>query len=480
MPDQPYKLALSRRQFIQGSLACAALSGCSTMKQLPGQTSLPATETIKVNAPFAMPGITVPDFSQAKGFDIRDFGAVAQDKSATDSALRNAIAAANRAGAGTVIIPPGEWLCGPIHLRSNVNLHLAADATLLFSENPNDYLPAVKTSWEGMECYNYSPLIYAYECSNVAISGKGTLRAKLDIWQDWYARPKAHMDAIASLYHMASKDIALEERQMAYEGANLRPHFIQFNRCHHVLVEGIHIQDSPFWVLHPYMCRDVVLRNVSVSAHGHNNDGVDPEMTQNMLIEHCTFDQGDDAIAVKAGRNQDAWRLHTPCRNIVMRHCRIKRAHQLLAIGSELSGGIENIWVHDCHFDGGEAFTSDEHKYRGTGNIVFIKTNERRGGFVRNIIVERVNADTIGGGVLAIDTDVLYQWRTLVPTYERRLTAIENIQIADITVNNAAFISQISGQAELPVNGVQLSNITVSALSGDAFLHEHVHNVRIE
>ena len=146
------------------------------MTQLPGQTSLPATKTIKVNAPFAMPGITVPDFSQATGFDIRDYGAVAQDKSANDSALRSAIAAANRAGAGTVIIPPGEWLCGPIHLRSNVNLHLTAGATLLFSENPSDYLPAVKTSWEGMECYNYSPLIYAYECSNVAISGKGTLR----------------------------------------------------------------------------------------------------------------------------------------------------------------------------------------------------------------------------------------------------------------------------------------------------------------
>lgn len=441
---------------------------------------VPAMESIGITAPFPIPTIVVPDFNQSATFDIRNFGAEQENKTANTLALKNAIVAASNSGAGRVIIPAGEWLCGPIHLRSNVNLHLLEGARLLFSEDPTDYLPAVKTSWEGMECYNYSPLIYAYDCSNIAITGKGTLQAKLDIWQDWYGRPKAHMDALASLYHMASQDIAVEERQMTYEGANLRPHFIQFNRCQHILVEGIHIQDSPFWVLHPYLCNDVVIRKVSVSAHGHNNDGVDPEMTQNMLIEHCTFDQGDDAIAVKAGRNQEAWRLNTPCKNIVMRHCRIKRAHQLIAIGSELSGGIENIWVHDCYFDGGEAFTSEEHNYRGTGNIVFIKTNERRGGYVRNVLVERVKADSIGGGVLAIDTDVLYQWRTLVPTYERRLTAIENIQIADITVSNAAFVSQISGQAEQPVNGVQLSNLVVNALSGDAILHEHVNDVQIE
>ncbi len=442
--------------------------------------SVPTMESIGINAPFPIPTIVIPDFNQSATFDIRDFGAVQDNKIANTLAIKNAIAAANGSGSGQVIIPAGEWLCGPIHLLSNVNLHLLEGATLLFSEDPEDYLPAVKTTWEGMECYNYSPLIYAYDCINIAITGKGTLQAKLDIWQDWYARPKAHMDALASLYHMASQDIAVEDRQMTYEGANLRPHFVQFNRCQHVLVEGIHIQDSPFWVLHPYLCKDVVIRKISVSAHGHNNDGVDPEMTQNMLIEHCTFDQGDDAIAVKAGRNQDAWRLNTPCKNIVMRHCRIKRAHQLLAIGSELSGGIENIWVHDCYFDGGEAFTSEEHNYRGTGNIVFIKTNERRGGYVRNIIVERVKADSIGGGVLAIDTDVLYQWRTLVPTYERRLTAIENIRVSDVTVKHAGFVSQIDGQPELPVKDVTLKGVSVAKISGTPNSHQHVDNVRIE
>ncbi|MFS1704638.1 glycoside hydrolase family 28 protein [Alteromonas sp. AMM-1] len=479
MPPIPQITSLSRRRLLQGSLACLALPGCTAVK-MNSQPIKPATQFVAIDAPFDMPAIEIPDFTDVANFNIRDFGAAENNQSTTQTALRNAIAAANQAGAGKVIIPSGTWPCGPIHLLSNVNLHLEEGATLLFSANPTDYLPPVQTTWEGMECFNYSPLVYAYNCHNIAITGKGTLQAKLDVWQAWYARPKAHMDALANLYHMASQDVPVEHRLMTYAGANLRPHFVQFNRCQHILVEGIHIQDSPFWVLHPFMCKDVVFRHVSVSAHGHNNDGVDPEMTQNMLIEHCTFDQGDDAIAVKAGRNRDAWRLNMPCRNIVMRHCRIKRAHQLLAIGSELSGGVENIWVHDCHFDGSEVFQSDALPYSGTGNIVFIKTNERRGGFVRNVIVENVKADSIGGGILAIDTDVLYQWRHLVPTYERRLTPIEHIHISNVSVNNAAFISQIKGQAELPVDEVYLRNLTVESISGEAYSHDHVKRIEMK
>ncbi|MCP8898274.1 glycoside hydrolase family 28 protein [Gilvimarinus xylanilyticus] len=466
MSDKPLPpVAVNRRAFLHGALSMAALAGC-TSTALVKKQAMPMEE-INVSAPFAMPTLRIPDFSGRPSYRITDFGARPDDKVVNGKAIHRAIALASENGGGTVVIPRGEWLTGKIHLQSHVNLHLEEGAVLLFSEDPADYLPAVKTTWEGMECYNYSPLIYAYGCDNIAITGKGTLKARLDVWEVWYGRPEPHMDALAELYHMAAKGVPVQERQMAYEGANLRPHFVQFNRCRHVLVEGISIENSPFWVLHPFLSKDVVIRGVSVHAHGHNNDGVDPEMTQNMLIENCTFDQGDDAIAVKSGRNQDAWRLNRPAKNIVMRHCRIKQAHQLLAVGSELSGGVENILVEHCQFDDGT-------EYAGTGNLVFIKTNERRGGFVRNITVRDVTAVALEGGALSIATDVLYQWRDLVPTYERRLTPIEGITLENIRIEQARYLCKINGQQALPVKDVTLNNVRADQLKEAAIQNTHV------
>ncbi|GAB3650580.1 hypothetical protein GCM10028791_18000 [Echinicola sediminis] len=263
-------------------------------------------EEIQVDAPFEMPVIKVPDFSQAERYLITDFGADQNDQEATSKAIAQAIEKAHDGGGGTVVIPKGEWPTAKVHLKSNINLHLEEGATLLFSGDPKDYLPAVQTTWEGMECFNYSPLIYAFECKNVAITGKGTLKAQMDTWKIWFARPKPHMESLKRLYNLAAKDVPVEERQFVNDTSNFRPQFIQFNRCENVLLEGVKIRNSPFWVIHPFMSKDVVIRNVDVYAHGHNNDGVDPEMSQNMLIENCVFDQGDDAIAVKSGRNQDA------------------------------------------------------------------------------------------------------------------------------------------------------------------------------
>jgi polygalacturonase len=447
--------AHTRRHLLLAGLALAA-TGCAPLPRAAQQRQLPQ-ERVRASAPFPMPDISVPDFSASQRFPITDFGAAQGDQQKTSSAIALAIAAANAAGGGVVVVPEGVWPTAKIHLKSNVNLHVAKGATLLFSERPEDYLPAVMTSWEGLECYNYSPLVYAFECDNVAITGEGTLKAKLDVWKVWYARPKPHMDALVALYHMAAKKVPVAERQMATGEAHLRPHFVQFNRCRNVLVEDVSIIDSPFWVLHPYLSRDVVIRRVKGRAHGHNNDGVDPEMSQNVLVEDCVFDQGDDAISVKSGRDQDAWRINVPSRNIIMRNCRIKNGHQLMAIGSELSGGVENVFVDNCHFDNAGSGA------RSTiNNILFVKTNERRGGYVKNIHVSNVSATKIAGGVLSVETDVLYQWRDLVPTYERRLTPIEGLHVSNVTVGEAAFVCRIQGEAEMPVKNVSLRAVTVA------------------
>ena len=432
-------------------------------------------EIIDTDAPFVMPPISVPDFATMPVFNIVEFGAQeGRDvvaKIANQRAIAQAIDAASNAQGGTVLVPEGEWLCAKIHLKSYVNLHLAAGAVLIFSAQPEDYLPAVLTSWEGMECYNYSPLIYAYQCRYVAISGKGKLIALMDIWTPWGARPTAHMNALAGLYHQAAQYQPVVARQMVFEGANLRPHFIQFNRCQHVLVEDIQIENSPFWVLHPFLCCDVVIRRVSVTAHGHNNDGVDPEMTQNMLIEDCIFDQGDDAIALKAGRNQDGWRLNVPSKNIVIRRCHIKCAHHLVAIGSELSAGIENVLVQDCQFEG-------QTGYQDAGNLLYIKTNERCGGFVRQIYMQDIRANKLAGAPLVIETDVLYQWRDLVPTYERRLSKISHISLSNISATEAQHLCRIEGQSAMPVKNISLHNIDVAQLNGNAIQNRHVDDLR--
>jgi polygalacturonase len=267
---------------------------------------------------------------------------------------------------------------------------------------------------------------------------------------------------------MAAKNVPVKERQMAVGENHFRPQFIQFNRCKNILIEDIKIINSPFWVIHLLKCTDGIVRRVNVFAHGSNNDGIDPEMTQNLLVEDCIFDQGDDAIAVKSGRNQDGWRLDTPSKNIVVRNCEIREGHQLLAIGSELSGGISNIYVHDCTFPLKEGKTS-------LNNVLFIKTNKRRGGYVENIYVENVKAGRVRGGVFSVKTDRMFQWRDIVPTYEVRLTKIRNITMKNIELDVANIAVDITAEKDAPVENVVLENITVHKVLKKA---KNIENVK--
>ena len=406
-----------------------------------------AVKYIQVEAPFPMKPIQVPTFPE-KDFKITSYGAKAKENFDNTKAIAKAIAACNKKGGGRVVVPAGTWYTGPIHFKSNINLHLEEGAVLRFSDNPQDYLPAVPVSWEGLECYNYSPLLYAFECDNIAITGKGKLMPKMDLWKIWFKRPQPHLEALKELYTKASTDVPVEQRQMAKGEDNLRPHLIHFNRCTNILLEDFVIRESPFWTIHLYMCDGGWVRNLDVRAHGHNNDGIDLEMTKNFLIEDCTFDQGDDAVVIKAGRNQDAWRLDTPTENIVIRNCTILKGHSFLGIGSELSGGIRNVYMHDCTAP------------RSVTRFFFIKTNHRRGGFVENIYMENVTSGSTQR-VLEIDTDVLYQWKNLVPTYETRYTRIENIFMKNVSCRDANAIYDIKGNPNLPIKNINLSNIQV-------------------
>ena len=423
-------------------------------------------EEIQVKAPFVMPAIQVPVFPK-KDFTVTQFGA--KEDGDISEAVRKAISACHDAGGGRVIIPKGNWKTGKIHFQSNVNLHLEKDAKLTFSGDPKDYLPAVQSSWEGFECFNYSPLVYAFNCENVALTGEGTLEADMETWNKWMSRPPAHLEALKKLYNYTSTGAPVEQRQMAEGENHLRPQFIQFNRCKDVLIEGVKIRNSPFWTIHLFLSESVVVRDIDIRAHGHNNDGIDPEMTRNLLVENCRFDQGDDAIAIKSGSNQDGWRLKTPTENVVIRNCTVIEGHQLVAIGSELSGGVRNVYVHDCKFAPG---------YKPF-NLLFIKTNIRRGGFVENIHMENIEVTATRESVLGIETDVLYQWRTLVPTYEERVTKISGIHVRNVKLEETGGAPfRILGDKRQPVTDVSLDNITIGKAYGKKNDYKNAENVK--
>lgn len=413
-----------------------------------------AAQNVTVTAPESPYGFAPLEMYvfPAKDFPITKYGAKQGNVKATTEAFAKAMAACNKAGGGRVVVPAGTWVCGPVHFKSNCNLYLSEGAVLNFEDDPALYLPAVQTSWEGAECFNYSPLLYAFECENIAISGPGLINPKMDFWETWFARPDAHIQATRQLYAMATTLVPVENRRMEQGEANMRPHLIHFNRCTNVQLSDFHIKNSPFWTIHLYMCKDCWVHGLDVYAHGHNNDGIDIEMTQHILVEDCTFNQGDDAVVLKAGRNQDAWALATPTQDVVVRNCEIVQGHVLLGIGSEMSGGVRRVYMHDCH--------SSDQVYR----LFYLKTNHRRGGFIEDITVQNVSATRMLR-VFEIDTDVLYQWRDIVPTFETAITRIRNINLIGAKAEVAEAVYEIRGDERDPVDGILLKDIHVGEVT---------------
>ncbi len=412
-------------------------------------------------APFAFEPLEIFVFPD-RDFPITKYGAKPGDVKATTAAFAKAMAACNKAGGGRVVVPAGEWLTGPVHFRSGCNLYLSEGARLVFDDDLSLYYPAVQASWEGAECMNISPLLYAFECENIGISGPGMLAPEMDFWRTWFNQPESHLQATRQLYAMCSTQVPVEYRHMEREGVQMRPHLIHFNRCTNVQLDGFKIRESPFWTIHLFMCKDVWAHGLDVYAHGHNNDGIDLEMTQHAIVEDCTFDQGDDAVVLKAGRNQDGWALGMPTQDIVVRNCNVVQGHCLLGIGSEMSGGIRRVYMHDCH--------SSDQVYR----LFYIKTNHRRGGFIEDVTVENVSATKMLR-VFEIDTDVLYQWRDIVPTFETKITRIRNITIRNAEATQSEAVYQLRGDNREPIEGVVIENVHVGRLTD---FENQVENVR--
>jgi polygalacturonase len=333
--------------------------------------------------------IKAPEFP-ARDFAITDYGAK-PDTDSTD-AIRRAIQACHAAGGGRVVVPPGVFLTGAVHLKSNVNLHVSEGATLKFIPDPALY-PVVFTRFEGTECMNFSPLIYAFEQENVAVTGGGVLdgSASQENWWGWVRDPAKGRASIRRLLDFNDRGTPVEERVFG-AGYYLRPNFIQPYRCHNILIEGVTISNSPMWEIHPVLCSNVTVRGVKVVTHGPNNDGCDPESCRDVLIENCLFDTGDDCIAIKSGRNNDGRRVNVPSENLIVRGCVMKEGHGGVVIGSEISGGCRNVFVEDCRMDS-----------PNLDRALRFKSNALRGGLIENVFMRNVQIGRVSEALLTVD-----------------------------------------------------------------------------
>jgi polygalacturonase len=404
----------TRREFLRDvSLGAGAaallpgfLGGCARAVQTAGVTS-----TLKKgwdSVPQILARMVPSDFP-ARDFDARQYGAVGDGVKDCSAAFAAAIAACHSAGGGRVTVPPGKYLSGPIHLKSNVNLHVEQDATILFSTDPKRYLPQVLTRFEGVELMGLSPLIYAIDCENVAVTGGGTLdgQASNEHWWPWKGKtdfgwkkgtPNGEGSRLR-LFEMAEKGVPVAERVFGVEDC-LRPSFIQFYRCKNVLIgrggrsgkDGLTILRSPMWEINPVLCTNVTVRAVQISTHGPNNDGCDPESCRDVLIENCMFDTGDDCIAIKSGRNADGRRLATPSENIIVRGCEMRDGHGGVTIGSEISGGVCNVFVEKCTMNSPRLDIA-----------LRFKNNAARGGLLEHVYMRDVTVGEVANAVLSID-----------------------------------------------------------------------------
>lgn len=442
---------LTRRQMMCAMAAAAAPPKADPWKQ--------AEEIAK--------RIVAPRFP-AREFSILKYGAKADGRTDASEALRQAIGACAAAGGGRVVVPAGRYLTGPIHLKSGVNLHLAEGSVLLFSKDPKAYLPAVFTRWEGMELMGYSPLIYAYRQKNIAVTGSGTLdgQAGETSWWPWKGRTEygwkkgdPHQAAARDrLIAMCEQDVPVEKRVLA-EGSYLRPQFLQPYACENVLIEGVTLVNSPMWEIHPALSRNVTVRNVKVRSHGPNNDGCNPESSVDVLIEGCEFDTGDDCIAIKSGRNRDGRRLNRPTENVIVRGCVMKDGHGGVTIGSEVSGGVRNVFAENCRMDS-----------PNLDRALRLKTNAVRGGFIENVYMRRVDIGQVADAV--VHADFYYEEGEKGDFMPR----VSNIVVEDVTCRKSRRALYLRAFAKAPIEGLRLERCVFENVK-DKDVVEHVNGL---
>lgn len=389
--------------------------------------------------------IQLPKIAERQ-FLITSFGAKTTATAAQNQkAINKVISLVSKKGGGKVIIPKGTWNTGAIELKSHVNLVLEEGATLHFAFEPKLY-PLVRTSWEGLACWNYSPCIYAYKATDIAITGKGTIDGggNNDTFWQWNGSPRfgykegvtkesQKLGSRSKLLKMAEDGVPFDERKFGM-GYGLRPQLVNMVHCERILIKDVKMINSPFWVIHPLLSKNITVDGVYVWNEGPNGDGCDPEACENVLIQNCVFHTGDDCIAIKSGRNNDGRLWNQPSKNIIIRNCKMEDGHGGVVIGSEISGGCENVYAENCVMD-------SPHLER----ILRIKTNNCRGGQVQNINMRNVVVGQCKEAVVKINLD--YERKEIC--YRGFEPVVNNVNVENVTCQKSDYGVLIIGRDSL-------------------------------
>jgi polygalacturonase len=394
-------------------------------------------------------------------YNVRDFGVVADDKTKNTQAIKNAIDAATEKGGGTIYFPAGEYLTGPIHLKSNITLFIDAGAILKFSRDFEDYLPMVKSRWEGTVSMNFSPLFYGYHVENVAIRGRGTIDGQGDVWWDMMTKLRDEEKKYGEvrtqtkwqkMHRELNKETITPDTWNWNKSHFLRPPFIQFYESSNILIEGITIKNSPFWTINPAFCDNVTVTGVSIfnPPESYNTDGINPTSCSNVHISNCHISVGDDCITLKSGRDEDGRRMGIPTENITITNCTMLKGHGGVVIGSEMSGDVRKVTISNCVFDGTE---------RG----IRIKSMRGRGGIVEEIRVSNIIVKNIQKE--AIKLNMFYKPAPEEPLSERT-PCFRNIHINNVTGSQTKQAGYLLGLPEMPIENITFNNINIDAEKG--------------
>ena len=416
-----------------------------------GALPWPAADDIVANT-------KVPAFP-SRTFPVNAYGAVADGRTDNTAAFAKAITAANAAGGGHVVVPKGNYLTGAIYLKSNVDLHLAAGATISFSGDASKF-PTVLTRYEGVECMNHSPMIYAHGEHNIAVTGSGVLdaggTAPWNIGSD-----RAYLDGLVA------RGVPPQQRIVPGSGHNMRSTFIEPYACDTVLIQGVTLRNPQFWQLHPTLCTNVTVDGVTTdpnTAHP-NTDGCDPESCDHVVISNCTLGAHDDNIAIKSGRDADGRRINVPSQNIVITNCVMNGNWGAITCGSELTGGIRNVYAHNITVEGATRFA------------LYVKSNTLRGGFAQNINLDSVHG-TFAQSFALVTMTYNNQTGSYPPAFGPfaitnssctkapkvfDVSGLSIDHVKGLTVQNCAFTGVADTTNTLSdVDGVKFTNVTVN------------------
>jgi polygalacturonase len=414
--------------------------------------------------------LTIKTTHAQQYFNVLAYGAKNDSSKIATKAIADAINAASKKGGGTIYFPPGKYLTGPIHVKSNITILIDAGAELHFSDNFDDYLPMVPSRFEGTNINSFSPLFYAYKAENISIMGRGTINGH---GQKWWAMLYKLMDKNnkertkwQDEFVKNNKSLKLPDDSNTLKRGFLRPPFIQPKYCKNVLVEGITIINSPFWTVNPEFCENVTVTGVTIANPASpNTDGINPESCKYVHISNCHISVGDDCITIKSGKDEDGRKQATPAENYTITNCTMLSGHGGVVIGSEMSGDVKKITISNCVFD-------------GTDRGIRIKTTRGRGGIVEEVRVSNIIMKNIKQQAIVLD---MQYTRTQPGPVTEKTPRFRNIHLSNITAQTNQAI-YINGLSEMPVEDITFNDIQFIAETG-AVIKEagniEFHNVRI-